>query len=138
MERGSDKHGSKVDEQLARETSGHVQGGHSPRTEEWREPEPAGEDQPPAAQIPESEAVGGTPPGMSGEDVAERSELARALSPSVFPAKRGALLASAADNQASDVLVNRLRALPDHRRFANVAEVQAALGGGNEDDGQRF
>jgi hypothetical protein len=53
MERGSTKHGPRLDDQMAQEARGHLQGGPAGgRAGEWHEPEPAGEDQPEPALVP--------------------------------------------------------------------------------------
>ncbi|GAS91966.1 hypothetical protein [Mycolicibacterium brisbanense] len=46
MERGSDKHGPREDEQLKQELRGTLQGNRSSRAEEWRDPEPPADDDP--------------------------------------------------------------------------------------------
>jgi Protein of unknown function (DUF2795) len=136
MERGSSKHGVHLDEQMARETSGLVQGGHSPRAGEWHEPEPSAEGQPEATVAPEG--AGGAPPGMDAADVAGRSRLARYLSPSAFPGDRDRLIANAIGNRAPDDVLDDLRVLPEGRSFVNVTEVWSALGRGTERDDRRF
>jgi hypothetical protein len=139
MERASSKTGPRADEELARETRGHVQGGHSPRVEEWREPEPPGEGQPEASRMPDQdETVAAAPPGMTPADVAGRSELASYLRSSAFPADRAALVRVAADENAPDAVLAQLRRLPADRPFGTVTEVWEALGHGSEDDTHRF
>ena len=54
MERGSSKHSPRVDEQMASEVRGTVQGVTGGRAEEWAMAEPAGEDQPQPTQNPDS------------------------------------------------------------------------------------
>jgi len=127
MEAGSTKHGPHVDEQLKRETQGLVQAGRPTRAEEWREAEPPGEDQPGDVSL-----VGGTPPGLEPEEVEARSELARYLGPSVFPAVGQVLLEVASDNSAPQSVLDRLRGLPAGREYENVADVWRTLGGGVE------
>ncbi len=104
------------DEQQAHETQG-------------REPEPAGEDQPTG-----DETLGdlpGTPPGMDGDDVELRSEIARFLQPSRFPASRDDLVDAATQHQATDRVLGLLQRLPDVE-FTNVEEIAKALGIGTE------
>ena len=127
MERGSNKHGRLLDEALKHETSGLVSGGHATHTEEWRDPEPAGEDQPGDVAL-----VGGTPPGLDADEVERRSELARFLGPACFPAVGELLLECAAGNGAPELVLNDLRRLPSGTEFENVAQVWQALGGGLE------
>jgi hypothetical protein len=142
MDRGSSKHGPRLDEQMEQETRGIVQGGPSDaRVEEWHDPEPSGEDQPEVSLVPHPEAgeLGGAPTGMTPEDREERSRLGRYLRRSVFPADRAALIAEARENQAPDDIVDRLRRLPEGPTFQTVAEVWAAGGDVPEDElEQRF
>lgn len=118
-QRDSDKHGPRVDDELKQEAAGFSQGAPAdPRVEEWHATEPPGDDQPEIA------------PGH-GEAEA-RSELARWLRPSVFPATRDELLDEAAQAQAPDQVTGLLSRLPSDVRYANVAEAWQALGGHRE------
>jgi hypothetical protein len=142
MERGSSKHGRRLDEQMEQETRGMVQGGPSDgRAQEWHDPEPPGEDQPDVGAVPHPDAGerGGAPTGMTPEDREERSRLGRYLRRTAFPADRAALIAEAADNQAPDAVVAKLRRLPEGPKFQTVAEVWAAYVRVPEDElEQRF
>ena len=123
----TDKHGPLLDEELQHETRGLVQGGRSSRAEEWRDPEPAGEDQPTGDRIyPEDRR--GNPEGMTQTDVDERSDIARNLGTSAFPGTRDELVAIAADNEATDHVLSLLRSLPADQTFENVQDVATALG----------
>ncbi len=127
MER-STTHGPRVDDEMAHETRGLVQGGHGTHAEEWRDPEPAGEDQPTGDQgiVPEDRRC--TPPGMTSDDVELRSEIARHLGKDAYPGDRDALLAKAEENSAPDAVLGRLRSLPAGEEFRNVQDVARALG----------
>jgi hypothetical protein len=134
MERGNSKHGPRVDEQMASEVRGQMQG-NTPaggRAEEWHEPEPAGEDQPDATLIPGGERVGGAPAGMTAEEVEQRSELGRFLPMSNWPADAARLRTAARERQAPDGVLALLDRLPEDRSYRTVAEVWAALGHANE------
>jgi Protein of unknown function (DUF2795) len=123
----SGQHGPLLDEELKHETRGLVQGGHSTRAEEFRDPEPAGEDQPTADRIfPENRR--GNPEGMTQDDVDERTDIARSLGTSAFPGDRDSLVAVAQENEATDHVVGLLRSLPAGETFENVQEVARALG----------
>ncbi len=123
----TDKHGRLLDEELQHETRGLVQGGHSTRAEEWRDPQPAGEDQPTGDRIyPEDRR--GNPEGMTQTDIDERTDIARSLGTSAFPGTRDELVAIAADNEATDHVLSRLRSLPAGETFENVQDVAKALG----------
>jgi hypothetical protein len=128
LERGSDKHSPRVDEELEHETRSLEQG--SPvesRAEEHREQEGPGDDQP----TPDARLTGGraTAASLDLDDAETRADIARFLTPSAFPADREALLADARDNQAPDEVLERLQALPAGRSYENVQDVWAALGG---------
>lgn len=137
MQHGSDRHGPAQDDRLARETRGQVQGGHSPRVEEWREPESAGDDQPDPSSglVPED---GGSPAGMDAADVRQRSRLAQYLSPSALPGHRDGLVATAEANGAPDDVLAELRRLPPERPYRTITAIWVALGHGTEDDRARF
>jgi Protein of unknown function (DUF2795) len=128
LERGSDKHSPRVDEQLEHETRSLQQG--SPvesRVEEHREQEGPGDDQP----TPDARLAGGraTAASLDLDDAETRADIARFLDPSAFPADREALLANAEGNQAPAEVLERLQALPGGRAYENVQDVWATLGG---------
>jgi len=130
MDRGSSKHGPRLDEQMARETQGLTQGAPTDgRAEEWREPEPAGEDQPEPGVVShrDSGEAGGSPTGMTPDEREERSRLGRYLRRSVFPADRDALVTEAEENNAPADVVAPLRRLPHGVQYATVAEVWAGI-----------
>ncbi|MFY1627788.1 DUF2795 domain-containing protein [Micromonospora sp. WMMD723] len=134
MERGSSKHAPRVDDQMSQEVSGLVQGpgtGGS-RVEEFREAEPAGEDQPGATTAPAGDLRTGTPQGMTSEDVEARSRLGRFITMTALPGDRLTLIANARENDAPDDLVAALERLPEGTRFQTISEVWAALGHRNE------
>jgi hypothetical protein len=132
VDRGSDKHSPMVDDQLKHETEGLVRGGRDSHAEEWKQPEPSGDDQPDSDRMPNGSLVGGTPDGMSGDDVEGRSELASYVGKEVYPAVREQLIGAAMDNNAPPRLVDAIRRLPSGRTFANANEVWSQLGGGTE------
>ncbi|KQX62926.1 hypothetical protein ASD06_11975 [Angustibacter sp. Root456] len=70
---------------------------------------------------------------MTPADVEERSQLARFLDPSAFPASGEELVAAAQANQAPDVVVDRLRRLPAGEQFENTQDVARAAGLGTEE-----
>jgi hypothetical protein len=134
MERGNSKHGPRLDEQMSQEVSGLVQGpgvGGS-RVDEFREPEPPGEDQPGPTTAPAGELRTGAPQGMSSRDVEQRSRLGRFIGLSALPGDRETLLGSARENEAPDDVIAALEQLPAGTRYRTVSEVWAALGHKNE------
>ncbi len=126
MERGSDKHSPRIDEQLEHETRSLQQG--SPvesRVEEFREQEGPGDDQP----TPASRLTGGRTGSLDLDDAETRSDIARFLDPSTFPADREGLLANAEANNAPDTVLERLQALPGGTTYDGLPDVWSALGG---------
>jgi hypothetical protein len=121
MERGSDKHSPRLDDQMAHETSSLSTGAPvEARAQEWRTQEGAADGE------PEVDAV------LTHSEVEERSDIARFLELSAFPADRGTLLSVAERNQAPDAVLHRLQSLPEGQGFENVQQVWEALGGGRE------
>src|SRR5215213_9806877 len=95
------------------------------RVEEFREQEGPGEDQPtPASRIDE-----GRTGSLDLDDAEARSDIARFLDPSAFPADRDGLVANAESNNAPEVVLERLKALPGGRTYDALPDVWAALGG---------
>jgi hypothetical protein len=125
LERGSDKHSPRVDEELDHETRSLQQGAPlESRIEEHREQEGPGEDQPtPEPRLTEATA------SLDLDDAEARSDIARYLDPSAFPADRDGLVANAEANNAPEVVVERLLALPAGRTYERLPDVWAALGG---------
>lgn len=133
MDRGNSKHGPRLDEQMSREVEGQVHAGTAgSRAEEWREPEPAGEDQPAPTRAPTSATRTGTPQGMTSMEVEQRSRLGRFISLSALPGTRESLRDNARANEAPDDVLAALDRLPADREFQTVSQVWAALGNGNE------
>ena len=133
MERGSNLHSARMDEALKGETEGLVRAGRDTHAEEWKTPEPAGEDQPDVDRSPDGTMTGGVPVGMTEDDVEGRSQLASYLHRSVFPAVGTVLVENAVSNEAPEAVVQQLRRLPAGREYQNVGEVWTALGGGHEE-----
>jgi len=136
MERGSNKHGPHVDDELKHEVEGLVRGAHATHAEEWADPEPPGDDQPDVDVFPAGELVGGVPEGLTPEEVALRSEVAAALRRSDFPATRDELLGKAVERYAPPRVLDELRRLPADHPFATIGEMWVAAGHGREE--QRF
>ena len=126
MERGSDKHSPRVDEQLDHETRSLQQGAPiESRVEEFREQEGPGEDQP----TPEPRLTEGLTGSLDLDDAEARSDIARYLDPSAFPADRDGLVANAEANNAPEAVLERLQALPAGRTYDALPNVWAGLGG---------
>ena len=127
MER-SNKHGFRVDDAMSSETESLERGAPiESRVEEWREAEPSGDDQPVADGI----LNGARDPehGPTHDEVELRSELAKRLRTSAFPANRQVLEDVATEENAPGPILDLIRRLPDGRTFENTADVWKALGG---------
>jgi hypothetical protein len=135
MERGSSKHGPRLDNEMEHEVRGMLQGspGSGGRVEEWHDPEPSGEDQPGTAGLidPDQDRPGGAPAGISVEQTEQRARFASYLSRSLFPADRTRLRAAAEEANAPDDVLAAIDRLPEGE-FPNLAEAWAATGGGIE------
>jgi hypothetical protein len=121
MQRGSDRLSPHRDDEMKAELRGQLQSGHPTRTEEWNDPEPSAEDDPPAAEGPVDPTRG------PGEIDTLQYDLARNLGRSSFPAKPGRLRAALRDRHAPDDLVDRLQELPGDVTYGNAREVARAL-----------
>jgi hypothetical protein len=127
MEERSAKHGPRLDDEMSSAAEPMERGGpETGRVEDFR-----------LQDSPGTGRVDPSPPPDGGADldpdgVRARSELARHLEPHVFPADRGALIASLADRPGAEETAAVLRRLPDDREFQNVQEVWEALGGGED------
>jgi hypothetical protein len=128
LERGSDRHSPRIDEEMDHQTRSLQQGAPvESRVEEFREQEGPGDDQP----TPDARLAGGraTAASLDLDDAEARADIARFLTPSAFPADREALLADAQGNHAPEAVLERLRALPEGRTYENVQDVWGTLGG---------
>jgi hypothetical protein len=126
MERGSSKHGPRLDEEMEQEDQTITRSGQPPHTEEWRETEPFEEGHLDLA-LPEDEAPA-APPGMTTEDVERRSDIARYLAPHKLPASRGTLLDLLQRTGAPDDVIDAIGQLPADHEFRTVGEIVRALG----------
>lgn len=131
MERGSDKHGPRLDDEMSREVSSLTTGAPvEARSREERLKEAPSEEEP-------GTEVGGRP-GMpaggsiSPEAAIERADLARRLAGARFPAEPAELVEAARRDGAPDDVVSRLAGLPAGGAYANVEAVWEALGGARE------
>jgi Protein of unknown function (DUF2795) len=111
MERGSNKHSPRLDEEMADEVRGTVQGAGGGHVEEWKMAEPSGEDQP----------VTSLEPDETDDFSRFGSYLGR-----VFPADREALLSSARGFEAPDDVLDRLATLPPGTTYQNASEAWKA------------
>jgi hypothetical protein len=118
----SNKHGPRVDDELAHETESLTRGAPiESRVEESREQEGPGEED------FDTDARSGPPGALGADEVEARRELSRHLRPSVFPADREELVAEAEGRNAPASVSAALSRLPPGFQFATLGEVWAAL-----------
>lgn len=132
MERGSDKHSARMDDVLEAEVRGMMTAGRETRAQEWNSAEPSGEDQPDVDLVPDGTLAGGVPAGLTEADVELRSEISSFLGKECWPGGVDKLLVKAAELNAPERVLNRLRDLPAGREFENMSAVWTALAGGVE------
>src|SRR5437764_5245320 len=93
MERGSNKHGPRLDHELKRETRSYEQGAPAGgRVEEHREPEGASDDEELADRMIVKRRSNDD---LTPEELELRSEIAKHLKMSIFPASRTAIIRAA-------------------------------------------
>jgi hypothetical protein len=109
MDRGSSKHSPRLDDQMAGEVRGTIQGTVGGRAEEWKMAEPSGEDQ----------------PGL-GENEGDGFSRFGTYIGRVFPGDRDAIANSARELLAPDDVLARIDRLPPGTTFQNVKEVWKA------------
>ena len=129
MQRGSDKHSPRVDEQLKHETAPitHGAGVESHSREGYQQEPPAeGEHIPNAASRPDVEMPDGL--GIDPSDADARANLASYLAGADFPGRTEELVRSAQAANAPQAVLDQLRSLPDSQ-YDNVQDVWVALGG---------
>ena len=130
MERGSDKHGARMDDALSSEVRGITQAGHDPRAEEWRSAEPAGDDQPDVDRVPGgTDTRAGAPEGMTPEDLQRRAELAAALGKEIWPADTETVQRIVEESNAPDHVRELVARLPQQQTYQGASEVWAAVTG---------
>jgi Protein of unknown function (DUF2795) len=127
MDRRSNKHSPRVDEQLAGEVRGIIQGTAGGRAEEWKTAEPSGEDQPDVSVAPGEDFGRGEPGGVGNAEAEAFSRFGTYIGRSALPGDRAALERSARDLDAPDDVLEALRRLPPHTTYRTVAEVWDAL-----------
>jgi hypothetical protein len=128
MQQGSGRVSAHRDDEMKHQVQGLLRSGHPTRTEEWNDPEPAAEDDPPIAGGPV--APGRAPAGI--ETV--RFELARYLGRTSFPAGPRELRGLLRAGHAPDTLVEPLERLPSKARYASVQELAVAVVSGPEEN----
>ncbi|WP_328690588.1 DUF2795 domain-containing protein [Streptomyces phaeochromogenes] len=121
MERGSNRLSVHRDEEMKHELQGLLRSGRPTRVEEWHDPEPVADDDPPVAGGPV------TPGSDRGSVASVRLDLARHLGRTSFPAGPRELSGVLRAQYAPDALVEALEPLPDGARYANAQELAEAV-----------
>jgi len=128
----SAKRSPRIDDEMDRETRALLQSGSDEsraESDRVKEGELEGEVAAAGPVWAEAPAVAGDP---SDADVELRSEVARALRPSLFPATGAELVAAARDLFAPDEVVDLLERLPGDATFPNVEALWEQAGGHRE------
>lgn len=121
-EQVSGTHGPREDDAIKRQDRSELQA----HGDEWPEPESSGDDEPKATWAPEGRFAG-APHGEDWEAIELRSNLARHLDRTAFPATRADLLKVLAARQAEQRILDLVSSLPD-ATFASLGELVRALG----------
>jgi hypothetical protein len=116
MERGSNKHGARIDDEMSDEVRGEVRGNPGGRAEEWHLAEPSGDDQPDVTEL------------LDVDEAEQFRRFGRYVGRSALPGDRDALKRSAEDLNAPDDVLDDLDRLPAGTVFNNLAEAWTALG----------
>jgi hypothetical protein len=122
-EQASGTHGPREDDAIKRQDRSELQ----THGDQWPEPDSDDDDQPDTAWAPEGRFAG-TVPGEDWAAIDLRSDLARHLDRTTFPATKEQLLQTLADHQADQPLLDRVSALPEGTTVSSLAELLPALG----------
>ncbi|GGO95291.1 DUF2795 domain-containing protein [Wenjunlia tyrosinilytica] len=114
MERGSSRLSVHADEEIKHELQGMLRSGHPTRSQEWHDPEPIEDDDLPL-------------PNLALGTAGARSEIAKQLRRTDFPADRRALVRILTERHAPDRWIEAVERLPEGRVFQRVQEVVDAL-----------
>lgn len=124
-EQGSGTHGPVRDDAIKRQDEAEARD----YVEEWPQPDTEPDDETeqeatwaPAARLADS------PTPEDWEAVELRSDLARHLDRTVWPATRESLLEILTERNAGDRLLERLTSLPEGQRYASLLDLTRALG----------
>jgi|HubBroStandDraft_5_1064220.scaffolds.fasta_scaffold613729_1 hypothetical protein len=119
-EQVSGTHGRAEDDAIKRQDRSELQS----HGEQWPEAESAGE----TATWAVEGRFAGTLPGEDFQAIELRSDLARHLDRTTFPADRGQVLQTLAAHEADDRLVELVSSLPDGPALESLSELLTALG----------
>jgi len=117
----SGTHGPAEDDAIKRQDRGELRA----YAEEWPGPD---SDDNPGATWAETGRFAQTPGGENWEAITLRSDLARHLNRTSFPASRAQLLETLTGRQAEQRLLDMVTSLPAGARFASLGELVRAMG----------
>jgi hypothetical protein len=124
-EQGSATHGPREDDAIKQQDRDELRA----HGDEWPEPEEAGEDADGTEEVWAAEGrFAGDLPGEDFAAIELRSDLARHLDRTTFPATRAHLLETLDAHQADDRLRDLVSSLPDGTTAGSLAELLRALG----------
>jgi hypothetical protein len=126
MDRGSSKHNPRLDDEMAEEVEGIVQGRAGARAEEWKMGEPSGEDEPEITVVPDGGYGRGEPAGVGNPEDEALSRFGSYIGRSALPGTRDELMKSARDLLAPDDVLERLAKLAPDSTYRTVTEVWEA------------
>ena len=113
MERESDKHSPRVDEEMKKETRSFTQGAPvESRAQESREKEGPADGEPTPDEVIATESASSS---MSHEELETRQDIARYIEGSIFPTGRDEIIDDARRMGAPQEVVARLKQLPAGR-----------------------
>jgi hypothetical protein len=121
-EQVSGTHGPAEDDAIKRQDRTDLQD----HGEQW--PDRESDDDEPEATWAAEGRFAGTPPGDDWPTIELRSDLARHLDRTAFPATPAKLVKTLATHQADQRLIDLVRSLSRDAKFANLAELVTALG----------
>ena len=124
-EQGSATHGPREDDAIKQQDRDELRA----HGDEWPEPEEAGEDADGTEEVWAAEGrFAGDLPGEDFAAIELRSDLARHLDRTSWPATREQLLQILTERHAGDNLLEVTSALPRGQRYHSVGELARALG----------
>ena len=121
-EQVSGTHGPAEDDAIKRQDRSDLQA----HGEQW--PDRESDDEEPAAAWAAEGRFAGTPPGEDWQTIELRSDLARHLDRTAFPAAPAKLVKTLATHQADQRLIDLVRSLPRDAKVSSLAELLGALG----------
>ena len=128
MERQSDKHNPRLDEEMKKQVAPLTNGTTESRAQESRWTEPPADGEPVPDEVVSSR---GAPASLTHDEIELRQELARFLDTNIWPATRERILENAGEHGATDLAIQQLNRLPEGT-YAGFPEVWETISGHRE------